>query len=41
MNEQKVVVEKSDEEGNVIKDYDFEVTLSENDDKTANFTVND
>jgi hypothetical protein len=41
MGDQKIMVEKLDEEGEVEKFWDFEITLNESGDKTENFTVND
>lgn len=41
MGAQKIVVEKLDEDGEVLKNWDFEITLNESGDKTENFVVND
>lgn len=41
MGNQKVVVEKLDGEGEIIKAWEFDITLNESGDKTENFTVND
>jgi hypothetical protein len=41
MGAQKIVIEKLDENDDVIKTWEFEITLNESGDKTENFTVND
>lgn len=41
MGAQKVMIEKLDEDGEVIKSWEFEVELSESGDRTENFVVND
>lgn len=41
MGAQKLAIEKLDQDGEVIKSWDFEVVLNESGDKTENFVVND